>query len=150
MNKTGPSKFRWFARGFAGGFILFAALNALSWFFRSDGWSDLCGVTLFAHTEAIGFPLELWREGVGYQSGLMMSLPSLAVNAGVGLLFAVITGLVAVRLSPRIEAMLPDEQTGDSKSFRLTFSVRGLLIVTTLIAFAILSLIHISEPTRPY
>ena len=73
MSKTSPSKFRWFIRGFAAGFILFAALNALSWFFRSEGWSDLCGATLFAHTEAIGFPLELWREGVGYQGGLMMS-----------------------------------------------------------------------------
>ena len=137
MNKTGSSKFRWFVRGFAAGFILFAALNATSWFFRSSGWSDLCGATQAAHTEAIGFPLELWREGVGYKGGLMMSVPSLAINAGVGLLVAVIAGLTAVRMSPQIEAMLPDERTGDAKSFRLTFSVRGLLIVTTLIAFAI-------------
>ena len=137
MNKTGSSKFRWFVRGFAAGFILFAALNATSWFFRSSGWSDLCGATQAAHTEAIGFPLELWREGVGYKGGLMMSVPSLAVNAGVGLLVAVIAGLTAVRMSPQIEAMLPDERTGDSKGFRLTFSVRGLLIVTTLIAFAV-------------
>ena len=137
MNKTGPSKFRWFVRGFAGGFILFAALNALSWFFRSEGWSDLCGATQSAHIEAIGFPLEIWREGVGYAGGLMMSLPSLAVNAGVGLLVAAATGLITVRLSEPIEAMLPDEQTNDSKGFQLTFSVRGLLIVTTLIAIAI-------------
>ena len=137
MNKTGSSKLRWFIRGFAGGFILFAALNAMSWFFRSAGWSDLCGATLSAHTEAIGFPLELWREGVGYQGGLMMSVPSLAVNAGVGLLVAVIAGLVAVRLSPRIEAILPDDQIGAPKRFQLTFSVRGLLVVTTLIAIAI-------------
>ena len=137
MNKTGPSKFRWFSRGFAGGFIFFAALNAISWFFRSAGWSDLCGATLSAHTEAIGFPLELWREGVGYKGGLMMSVPGLAVNAGVGLLVAVMAGLAAVRLSTQIEAMLPDEQTSDSRRFQLTFTVRGLLIVTTLIAIAI-------------
>lgn len=136
MNKTAASKFRWFLRGFAGGFILLAALNALSWFFRSDGWSDLCGATLFEHTEAIGFPFEIWREGLGYKGGLMVDLPSLGINFAISLTIAVIAGLIAVRLSNQIEAMLPEEQTSNA-GFRLTFSVRGLLIVTTLIAIAI-------------
>ncbi len=130
------SKFRWFARGFASGFIFFAALNALSWFFRSAGWSDLCGATLFEHTEAIGFPFEIWREGFGYDGGLMVDLPSVGVNAAIGLTIAITAGLTVVRLSNRIETAMPYEPANNT-GFRMNFSVRGLLIVTTLIAVAI-------------
>ena len=135
MDKTDTSKVRWFARGFAGGFILIAALNALSWFFRSEGWSDLCGFTLHEHTEAIGFPFEMWREGFSY-SNSTVSLPSLGLNLAIGLVFAIGAGLLGIKLSRRILATLPTD-IGPNTTFQMTFSVRGLLIVTTLLAIAI-------------
>ena len=133
MNKTSTSKLRWFFRGMAGGFILYAALNAMSWFFRSTGWSDLCGATLNEHTEAIGFPFEIWREGAGHQEHV---LTALGIHLLIGLMVAIAAGFIAIVLSPRIELMLPEE-TADNSVFRLTFSVRGLLIVTSLIAVAL-------------
>ena len=133
MGKTGTSKLRWFVRGAAGGFIFYAALNAVSWFFRSTGWSDLCGATLNDHTEAIGFPFEIWREGEGHQ-GLVLA--ALGIHLLIGLAVSIAAGFAAVALSPRIESMLPEEQP-TSTVFRLTFSVRGLLIVTSLIAIAL-------------
>ena len=130
MGKTSTSKLRWFVRGMAGGFILYAALNALSWFFRSTGWSDLCGATINEHTEAIGFPFEIWREGAGHQ-GLVLA--ALGIHLLIGLVVSIVAGFVAVALSQRIESMLPEEST-DKTVFKMTFSVRGLLIVTSLIA----------------
>ena len=133
MGKTGTSKLRWFVRGLAGGFIFYAALNALSWFFRSTGWSDLCGATLNNHTEAIGFPFEIWREGEGHQ-GLIVA--RLGIHLLIGLVVSIAAGFFVVAASSRLESMLPEEQSS-STVFRLTFSVRGLLIVTSLIAVAL-------------
>jgi len=133
MDNAGTSQLRWFVRGAAGGFIFYAALNALSWFFRSAGWSDLCGATLNAHTEAIGFPFEIWREGTGHQ-GLVLA--ALGIHLLIGLAVSIAAGFAVVSLSPRIESMLPEEPTNNA-GFRMTFSVRGLLLVTTLIAMAI-------------
>ena len=131
MSKTGISKLRWFLRGMAGGFIVYAAMNAVSWFFRSTGWSDLCGATLNAHTEAIGFPFEIWREGAGNQ-GLV--LVNLGIHLLIGLIISLATGFAAVALSHKFEAMLPEEDPATKSTFSMTFSVRGLMIVTSLIA----------------
>lgn len=133
MDNAGTSQLRWFARGAAGGFIFYAALNALSWFFRSTGWSDLCGATLNEHTEAIGFPFEIWREGTGHQ-GLVLA--ALGIHLLIGLAVSIVAGFVAVSLSSRIESIMPEEPTSKTV-FRMTFSVRGLLIVTSLIAIAL-------------
>jgi len=105
----------------------------VSWFFRSTGWSDLCGATLNDHTEAIGFPFEIWREGTGHQ-GLVLA--ALGIHLLIGLAVSIAAGFAAVSLSPRIESMLPQESTSKTV-FRMTFSVRGLLIVTSLIAIAL-------------
>ena len=138
MDETGTSKLRWFIRGAAGGFILFAALNALSWFFLSEGWSDLCGATYNAHSEAIGVPFVIWREEAGSFRYWEMSLPNLGLNLLYMAVTSTICGFVAATLSPRIESMLPTKRSSEAKEtgFRITFSVRGLLICTTLIAVA--------------
>ena len=133
MNKMSTSKLRWFTRGMAGGFIVYAALNASSWFFRSTGWSDLCGFTLNAHTEAIGFPFEIWRES-GINEGMVLA--RLGIHLMIGLVVSALAGFAAVALAPRIEPLLPEQPSGNT-AFRPTFSVRGLLIVTSLIAIAL-------------
>jgi len=55
------------------------------------------------------------------------------------MIIASVCGFTTAALSDRIETMLPKEQSAESKKtrFRMTFSVRGLLIVTTLIAVVI-------------
>ena len=123
MSKTGISKLRWFFRGMAGGFIVYAAMNAISWFFRSTGWSDLCGATLNAHTEAIGFPFEIWREGAGHQ-GLVLA--NLGIHLLIGLVIST-CGWVCCRgtiAATRID-VASGRPAATHSSFRLTFSVRA-------------------------
>ena len=133
MSKTGTSKLRWFARGCAGGFIFYAALNAMSWFFRSSGWSDLCGATLNEHTEAIGFPFEIWREGASHQG---MIFARLGIHLLIGLVVSIAAGFAVAAMSSRLESMMPEDKPGNTV-FRLTFSVRGLFVVTSMIAVAL-------------
>jgi hypothetical protein len=136
MSKIATSRKHWFARGMAGGFMTFAAMNALSWFWLSDGWTDLCGATRNTDSEAIGFPFEIWREGNVYGDGWMFNFPMIGLNLVVALVFAVLAGFVAVSMAPKLTRII-DEFEATSKPERplkMTFSVRGLFAITTTIA----------------
>ena len=138
MTNIATSGKRWFARGMAGGFLVLAALNALSWFWLSEGWSDLWGGTRNANSEAIGFPMEIWREGEFYGNGWMVDFPMLAVNLLFALLLAISGGLLARRIAPKLNELVHQSESGSrsSESKKITFSVRGLLLLTTVVAVA--------------
>ena len=59
------TRFRWFARKAVGGFLVARALNALSYFFQSEGLGNLL-TTPPDYTEAIGFPLVVWKQNKTY------------------------------------------------------------------------------------
>ena len=136
MNDLATSSKSWFARGAIGGAMIFAALNALSWFWLSDAWSDLCGATRNAGTDAIGFPFEIWREGTYFGSGWLINYPMAGGNLLVAAAMACLFGWFTKKMSPRfadlvessIEAAMPRRRK------RFTFSVRGLFVATTVVA----------------
>ncbi len=136
MSNIGTSRKHWFVRGMAGGFMLQAALNAISWFYLSSGWSDLCGATQNADSEAIGFPFEIWREGQFFGDGWMIDFPMLGLNLLVALAFALLGGFIAVAVGPRFNQIIEEFESNAKppRPMRLTFSVRGLFVVTTITA----------------
>lgn len=136
MNDATTSNKSWFPHGALGGVMLFAALNALSWFWLSEAWSDLCGATQNAGRDAIGFPIEIWREGSYYGAGWIINYPIVAANLLVAAAMAYAAGRLAQRLSPLFASQFEEELAlaKQRRPFRLTFSVRGLLVATTIVA----------------
>ena len=135
MNDLSTSKKPWFAYGAVGGVMVFAALNALSWFWRSAAWSDLCGATRNAGDDAIGFPFEIWREGT-YHSGWLMDFPMVGVNLLVAAGLACFFGWLGKKLSPKFSAVIESgtDPMKVRRPLQFTFSVRGLFVATTIAA----------------
>lgn len=139
MSNIGTSRKHWFVRGIAGGFMLLAALNAISWFYLSSGWTDLCGATLNADSEAIGFPFEIWREGTSYNGGWMINFPSFGLNLLVAAAISICGGFIAMSVAPVFNRIIAEfETTSDPpRRLKLTFSVRGLFVATTIAAVSL-------------
>lgn len=132
---TTPS--RWFARGFLVGVLVCGALNALSYFFRSDGWGNLLGVTP-QNDEALGFPVKVWEAGNTY-GGLFVDYPALLVCAVCAAAVGTACGLLTVacrRQLDRLVAQLEARMARDEPRVQFQFSVRGLLLATTAVALA--------------
>lgn len=128
---TTPS--RWFVRGLGLGILLCGALNAVSYFARSDDWGNLLG-QIPASAEALGFPVLMWEQGLTY-GGYFIDLPALALN----MVFAVVVGLgcgtIAVRQRGRLNRLVDEFEesvTGPPNKFH--FTTRDLLVVMTFAA----------------
>lgn len=137
MNPPETSSRLWFIRGAASGVLAFAAANALSWFFRSEGWSDLLGSTEDSVIEAVGFPFEIWRERQYYAFGSVIDLNWVLVDLLVGLVFACGCGMLLVRFRESLDPLLqmPVEKAHDGAgTLSRSFSLRGLFVATTLAA----------------
>jgi hypothetical protein len=137
MGKIGTLKRHWFLRGLAVGFILVAAANASSYFFRSEGWTDLIGATA-NQSEAIGFPFELWRENQTYD-GWMIDLKMTGLNGAVALLFGSAIGILLVlyrgTFNRWIEEFENDEDFSKlNQPLKIQFSLKGMLIAITAIS----------------
>ena len=126
----------WFVRGAVSGILLFAAANALSWFFRSDGWSDLLGTTKDSVIEAVGFPFEVWRERQYYSFGSVIDMQWVLIDLLIGLAFAAVCGMLFIRFADQLDPLMqmPDEQKYGVANRKGTFSVRGLFVATTIMA----------------
>lgn len=124
----------WFLRGMVVGLLLIGTANAVSYFFRSEGWGSLLG-NRQAGREAIGFPLELWRAGTAY-GGLFVARVPLLVNALTAVLVGAICGGLMVVNHRLLEKMLNEfeerEQQTSQQNFQ--FTLQGLLIATVLSA----------------
>jgi hypothetical protein len=136
MSKIATSGKHWFVRGMAGGFMLQAALTSISWFYLSTGWTDLCGATLNADSEAIGFPFEIWREGQAYGDGWMINFPMLGLNLLLAAVISVAGGFIALAIAPVFNRIIEEFEASEKpdRPLRLTFSVRGLFVATTIAA----------------
>lgn len=128
------SAWSWMFRGMILSVMVIGSANALSFFYRSQGWGSLLG-SRQAHDEAIGFPLTIWEEGGGYGSHTMeisafviMLLTTLVVGGIVGGIAAVKRGTLN-----RIMNRMASQGTHDT---RLQFSLSGLMIATVLAAIA--------------
>ena len=155
----GSSGWHWFGRGFLVGVMVIAAANAISYFVRSDGVSNLIGLTQ-DQTERIGFPLEVWKKGMSY-GRYMVDFPAFFTNAlaGVGL-GVLLGGLAATKRSslnrillhgiendPAFACLLDSQginklsaannsaaEPPASKTGANQFSMGGLLVCTAIVA----------------
>lgn len=133
--KSTASKGRLFARGFAVSMLLFAAVNAGSYFVRTSDWSSLVSPGRGA-AESLGFPLVMWESGNLY-GGWFVDYFSLGCNVLVGAIASTIVGLcVASRfallneVTARLESKTPEARG----SFQ--FSIRGMMATTLVVAVA--------------
>lgn len=126
----------WFVRGMVVGLLLIGTANAVSYFFRSEGWGSLLG-NRQAGREAIGFPLEVWRAGAAY-GGLFVARVPMLVNVLTALLVGAICGGLMVVNHRWLEQMLNDFEARERQTSKhnFQFTLQGLLVVTVLSAVA--------------
>jgi hypothetical protein len=114
--------------------LLMAAVNAISYFFRSADWSSLVGQPKSLQ-ESIGFPFVVWEAGNTY-GGMFANYPMMGVNILVAALFGSAIGFVAARKTNFLNRLIQEmqEETSKHKHQPIQFSLQGLLIATTIAA----------------
>ena len=139
--EIGTTAVHWFVRGLAGGVMLIAAGNALSYFFRTASIADLIGSDRNV-TEAIGFPFEIWRENSVYGGLLLIDYWMTAANLLVGVLLGSLFGMIAVKLRHHFNRWVEEFERKQSASRKLSFqfSMKSLLVMTTIAALFIATL----------
>lgn len=129
------SGWSWMFRGLMVGAILIGSANAISFFFRSRGWGSLLGNRDFGD-EAIGFPMTIWQEGIGYSSHALKGGPFM-VNVAAAIVLGLGIGLLALSQRDTLNQIMERFRAQNQKhDVRLQFSLRGLLITTVLAALA--------------
>ena len=133
-----PFGLLWFLSGVLWTVLFFAALNALSYFYRSDSLGDLFGARP-GNDEAIGFPFEIWREA-GFSRSDLPDSHAMYQNALVGLAASLPGGLLWLFLfnnrktNSIIRLSIRKHRKKMSQQIRLQFSLRSLLLLTTVVA----------------
>ncbi len=127
----------WFVRGFMVGVLITGALNAASYFSRSDRGGNLVG-TAPGHREALGFPCELWESGNTY-GGFYIDFWGLLVNALFLVAVSAVCGLIVFRFRDRLTRLVLEfEEEVFARETRtrgkIQVSLRGLLVMTGLAA----------------
>jgi len=128
------SRHRWFFRGAAVGMLSMAAVNAVSYFFRSADWSGLIGRPESLKA-SLGFPWVIWEEGNTYR-GMFVDYPNLFWN----ILFASVVGAAigtwAARRSDDLNRLIRQMPTQgvDREHHPIQFSLRSLMIGTVVAA----------------
>ena len=147
----GASRWHWFGRGLLAGLMIAAAMNALSYFWLSDGVMNLIGASQ-VQEEAIGFPMEVWRKGEAY--GLMVvNFTAFFTNCAVGLLFALVVAVFVGRkwesLNSIVLQSLREEarrKLGESQSFQ--FSIKSMLVATFVVALFLAAAMNVSADPK--
>lgn len=117
-----------FGKGALGALLVFAALNAVSYFLRSDGASLLGWADGF---DRIGFPWLIWEAG-GFVGRESMDYSALSKDIVVGIAISVIIGIAFAAISSGAgRAASGPAQASASSSKRLQFSMRDLFGLTT-------------------
>ena len=125
----------WFARGMAIAVLVMGALNAGSYFIRSERLGDLLGMTP-QHREAIGFPFLLWdRDAVHVDPFLgdfaALFASGLVADIGFGILLGLVLGGVLFayrkRLENRLQELIGSSEARPSRKTSFQFSLRTLL-----------------------
>ena len=134
--KFNQSVSHWIGRGFVGGFIFIAAINAVSYLFRSSSLDHLFDGRAYSGG-AIGFPLEIWRNGVSYSNGPIDNLNfciNLAVAILVGAAFAFVTYLFVPRFNQWVDEFESEFEAREKTKTPTQFSIKSMMMATTLIA----------------
>jgi hypothetical protein len=136
-HEFGNSRLRWFIRGTAVGMLLMAAVNAISYFFRSSNWSSLISKPTSLDDEAVGFPFKVWEAGNTY-GGMFADYPSLGLNILVAAGVGAVIGWMTAQRSDFLNALIDDFRFEGFKEQAppVQFSVRGLMLATAFIAVA--------------
>jgi hypothetical protein len=125
----------WFLRGTSLGALLMAAVNALSYFVRSEEWGSLVGMQSKYGSESLGFPFQVWESGNTY-GGMFADYSMIGLNTvvavGVGMLLGAWAGWNACLLNRLLARALQDQPEMTHRPVQ--FSLSGLLLVTTLSA----------------
>lgn len=134
IDPLSASPARWFVRGFTVGVLIFGAINAMSYFVRSDGFGNLLG-TYPDNAEAIGFPVEIWERGNAY-NGYYVDYLAVFGNMLTGAIFAALLGGISARSTTAMNRMAQqfEDELDPDKSDPFQFSIRGLLGATALAA----------------
>ena len=125
------SRAKWFANGIVVGLLAVATLNALSYFFRSNNWQGL--VHNNPSGQALGFPIEVWRNGHSYSGGTLINQTAMIINVATAFAVGIGIGIVSVVYSRWLtefaEAMI-EEENQQLRHASSQFSIRGLLLMT--------------------
>ena len=135
--KIGTSAGHWFTRGLAGGFLLMAGVNAVSFFFRTGGFGSLLGYPTLP-SESIGFPLPVWEAGKFYR-GAFVDYRAVMINIAFALIPGLVFGCVGVWGREHFNQWVEEfeREQADSQRLRFQFSTKTLLVLTTVVALAI-------------
>ncbi len=132
------SQFHWFMQGFCIAFLLIAAGNAASYFWRSASFGLLFDGNLRSN-EAIGFPFEVWSAnsefGPLYVNYLMMG-----VNGLFGSIVGLVLGVLAMKLPRQLDAMISDFEKQSNlhkRTVSFQFSMFGLMGATAIIGLLV-------------
>jgi hypothetical protein len=134
---------------FLAAFMLFATLNALSFFFRSERWYGLFGDPSVQYV-AIGFPVLLWEDRASHGRNLPDG-DALATVGLVGLCASTAVGLIAGYLSWGAGSCGQCGAPADSDTKppqRSQYSLKTLLLTVTIIAVLLGVLRSQREPWR--
>ncbi|MEL6109111.1 MAG: hypothetical protein AAFU85_24150, partial [Planctomycetota bacterium] len=130
------SVWMWLLRGLLLGTLLVGAANAVSFFFRSEGWGSLLGKRS-PNDEAIGFPLAIWEEAGGYGShpirwGALVACVVTAVVIGM------VAGLIAAKKREQLNGILSRfSRNAEAQKIHVRFTIRGLMVTTMLAALSV-------------
>ena len=124
-SNIGTSVGHWFMRGVMVGCLLAGASNAVSYFFRSEGFGNLfdkAGKT----REVIGFPWEIWEAGQIY-NGFYVDYVALGYNCLFGIGVGIVIGLILMSQTKRLNLLVDQvEEEHPLEHGNLQFSLRGI------------------------
>ena len=138
-SKIGKTRVHWLGRGFVVGMMLVAAINAVSYLFRSNSIRHLFDQSAMSGG-AIGFPLEVWSSNKAHGT-LFINLPAFAVNVGFaiccGAVFATIAYFNISKLNRWVDDFESDFERRTESRASAQFSIKGMLIATFLVSLMI-------------
>ncbi|MDB4778115.1 hypothetical protein OAG68_01535 [bacterium] len=132
------SRSHWFVQGFCIAFLLIAAGNAASFFWRSAGIDSLFEGNVRSK-EAIGFPIEIWNANSEF-GPLYINYLMMAVNGLFGAILGLFLGGLAMKFSAPLDGLIRDfenQAASQNRSLSLQFSMFGLMGATAILGLLV-------------
>ncbi len=136
ISSVKPSrKTGWFFNGVLVSVLMMATANGLSYFVRSGSWQPLLDASY--NSQALGFPLEIWRRGESYASGALVDQRAMAINAVIAILIGSCIGWWFVSNHRRLDRFMDfmiERELATKSGMTWQFSVAGVFAFTALVA----------------
>lgn len=133
----------WFGQGIGVAFLLIAAANAASFFFRSQSIDSLFDANV-RWGEALGFPFEIWNAN-GEFGPLYVNYGLMAVNVLVGVAFGLVFGLLAAKISTQLNRWLNEFEAranSQNEPVSMQFSMLSLMGTTAVVGLLVAAVTH--------